>query len=222
MNTGFSLDPFWQQPARSYGVAALAPAGTQAALQPVLAQIAAIAAPCGLRLVPSPHQHLSIYAAAPVRQDFDKDAYWAANAETVLAALRDWAGAQPPVTLRFTSLRATPTAVVAMAADRSEAGDAVWSLRRRLAELLPPPPGGAPRYDLIHLTLARYAAPSALPADFAARIAALPVDLEFPLRDVIVLREMRYPALEFDILATLPLGAPLPASPAPVSPESVA
>lgn len=217
MNTGFSLDPFWQQPARSYGVAALAPAGTQAALQPVLAQIATIAAPCGLRLVPPAHQHLSVYAAAPVRQDFDKDAYWDANAATMLAALRDWAGAQKPVTLRFTSLRATPTAVIAMADDRSEAGAAVWSLRRRLAAILPPPPGGAPRYDMIHLTLARYAAPSALPADFAAQIAAFPVDLEFPLRDVIVLREMRYPALEFDILATLPLDVSSPASPEPVA-----
>ncbi|MFN4276127.1 MAG: 2'-5' RNA ligase family protein [Ferrovibrio sp.] len=217
MNTGFSLDSFWQQPARSYGVAALASAGTQAALQPVLTQVATIAAPCGLCLVPPAHQHLSLYAAAPVRQDFDKDAYWAANAATVLAALRDWAAAQKPVTLRFTSLRATPTAVIAMADDRAEAGAAVWSLRRRLAEVLPPPPGGAPRYDLIHLTLARYAAPSALPADFAARIAALPVDLEFPLRDVIVLRETRYPALEFDILATLPLGAPLQASPGSVA-----
>jgi hypothetical protein len=222
MSGEFNLDPFWQQPARSYGVAALAPAGTQAALQPVLAQIAVIAAPCDLRLVPPSHQHLSIYAVAPVRQDFDKAAYWAANAAKVEAELRDWVAAQPPVTLRFTSLRATPAAIIAMADESAAAGDAVWSLRRRLAAILPPPPGGAPRYDLIHVTLARYGAPDRLPPDFAARIAALPVDLEFPLQQVVLLRETRYPALEFDILATLPLGVPLPVSPAPGSPEFAA
>ncbi|MFN4309861.1 MAG: hypothetical protein ACK4FK_04640 [Ferrovibrio sp.] len=219
MSGGFSLDPFWQQPACSYGVAALAPADLQAALQPLLAQIATIADPCGLRLVPPSHQHLSIYAVAPVRQDFDKEAYWAANAAAVQATLRGWAAAQPPVTLRFAALRATPTAVIAVADDRSEAAEAVWSLRRRLADILPPPPGGAPRYDLVHVTLARYAAPSALPPDFAARIAALPLDLRFLLQDVILLRETRYPALEFDTLAKLSLGAPLPASPAPISPS---
>ncbi|WP_374466267.1 2'-5' RNA ligase family protein [Ferrovibrio sp.] len=217
MSGGFSLDPFWQQPARSYGVAALAPAGTQGALQPVLAQIAATAMPCGLRLVPSSHQHLSIYAVAPVRQNFDKDAYWAANAAKVETELRAWAATLPPVMLRFSGLRATPTAVIAVADDSSEAAEAVWGLRRHLAAILPPPPDGAPRYDLIHITLARYAAPDMLPPDFAARIAALPVDLEFPLQQVVLLRETRYPALEFDILATLPLGVP-----SPVSPESVA
>lgn len=218
MSTGFSLDPFWQQPARSYGVAALAPAGMQAALPPLLAQIAAIAAPCGLRLVPLQMQHLSIYAIAPVRQDFDKDAYWHANQAAAMAALRDWASAQKPVTLRFTGLRATSTAVIAVA----EPDEAIWSLRRRLAVALPSPPGGAPHYNLIHVTLARYGAPDMLPPDFSTRISALSIDLRFPLRDVTVFREMRYPALEFDTLATLPLGIMSPVSPEPVSSEPIA
>ncbi|WP_300300958.1 2'-5' RNA ligase family protein [Ferrovibrio sp.] len=213
MSDRFSLDPLWRQAALSYTAVALAPLGVQAGVQPVLARVAAAAAPAGLRIVPAETLHLSLYGIAPVRSDFDKTAYWQTHGERALTELRDWATAQPPVTLRFTSLRATSIAVIAVA----EPDDAVWSLRRRLAAMLPPPPGGPPQYDLIHVTLARYADAVALPADFAARISALPLDLPFPLHTVALMREAVYPALEFDILATLPLVALPSGSPEPVA-----
>lgn len=204
--TVFLGDPLWQQPARSYNLCAFAEADVQAAAAPLIECIAVEAGSRDALLVSPPDKlHLSLYGIAPVRSEFDKDAYWADVQSLALATLQDWAGRQAAAPLlRFRSLKATPGAVIAVA----ETDEAIWSLRRALAAALPPPPGGAPKYDLIHMTLARYAQPQALPAEFAERIAAQPVALDFPLRQVILMRETQYPALRYDTLATQALRAP--------------
>lgn len=197
--TDFAGDPMWQQPARSYNVAAMADAATQAAVMPLLDTVAALAGGRSvLNVAPLPALHLSLYSVAPVRSVFDKEAYWAQVGEVALAAFAAWSRRHPAVTLRFRHLKATPAAVIAVA----EAAEAVWDLRRSMADALPPPPDGAPQYDLIHMTLARYAQPQALPADFAARIEALPVALDFRLAEAILMRETRYPALDYETIAT--------------------
>lgn len=203
--TGFTGDPLWQQPARSYNVAAFGDADVQAAAAPLIDHIAALAGGRDMLLTaPLDTLHLSLYSIAPVRSDFDKDAYWAAVQPAALSVLRDWSARQDMPLLRFRSLKATPAAVIAVA----EADEAIWTLRRAMAEALPPPPGGAPKYDLIHMTLARYAQPQQLPADFAAAVAALPVALDFPVRQVILMRETRYPSLSYETLVTQTLRAP--------------
>lgn len=203
--TGFTGDPLWQQPARSYNVAAFADTDVQAAAAPLLDCIAALAGGRdALLIAPRETLHLSIYSVAPVRSDFDKDAYWAAVRSLAMSVLQDWCAGTTAPRLRFRSLKATPAAVIAVA----EPDEAIWALRRAMAAALPPPPGGAPKYDLIHMTLARYARPQQLPADFAAAIAAQPVALDFPVRQVILMKETQYPSLSFETLQTQALRAP--------------
>jgi len=203
--SGFTGDPLWQQPAQSYNIAAMAEAAVQQDAAALIDRVAGIAGGRDrLHIAPLDTLHLSLYGVAPVRSRFDKDAYWADVQSIVLQVLRDWAARQAVSTLRFRSLKATSAAVIAVA----EPHDGIWALRAALAAALPPPPGGAPKYDLIHMTLARYAQPQALPSDFAARIAALPVALEYPLRQVILMKETQYPSLGFETLETQALRAP--------------
>ena len=203
--TDFVGDPLWNRPASSYTLAAMADAAAQAAVVPLTAAIAAAAGGADhLHLPPPETLHVSLYSMAPARRAFDKEAYWRLAAQDTYTVLRDWCATQPPFDLHFTSLRAMPEAVIAVAAP----AEPVWTLRRRCAERLPPPPGGAPRYDLIHMTLARYARPQALPGDFAARIGAIAVDMPFALQRVLLMREKIYPSLSFDSLDTMALGAP--------------
>lgn len=202
--SGFVADPLWGRKALSYTIAAFAAPAWQAEAAPVLQAIAdAAGAPQALHLTPAPALHVSLYSVTPVRLDFDKPAYWREHRETVLALLENWCRSRPPGSLRFRELRALPAAVVAVAARN----DAVWELRQQLAEALPPPPGGAPRYDMIHMTLARYAEPAMLPADFAARIGAMPLDLVFRPDAVTVMGEAIYPSLAYDSIAVVPLHA---------------
>ena len=203
--TGFLRDPHWARPLVSYTVMAmLDPAARDASLQ-VLGQVAAIAGSADRLLVAPPETfHLSLYAIAPVRSDFDKDAWWAQHGEQALAVFRRWCDAQPATLLRFRQLRATPTAVIAIA----EPDDAVWSLRRMLRADVPQPPGGTPDYDMIHMTLARYAQPEKLPADFTARIAALPLQINVSLHQACIMRETAYPLLGGEPVETRALPAP--------------
>lgn len=203
--TGFTGDPLWQQPARSYNIAAFADADVQAATAPLIDRIAALAGgSLNLLVAPLDKLHLSLYSIAPVRSDFDKDAYWADVQPVALSVLQAWCADNRAPLLRFRGLKTTPSAVIAVA----EPEDRIWALRHALAAALPPPPGGAPQYDLIHMTLARFARPQQLPGDFATAIAAQPVALDFPLRQVILIKETQYPALRFDILQTQALRAP--------------
>jgi hypothetical protein len=190
--TGFRRDPYWGQPLLSYtAMTLLAPAARDACVQ-ALQRIAAVAGAADRLLVaPADSFHLSLYAIAPVRSDFDKDAWWALHGAGAMAVFRRWCDSQTATLLRFRRLRATETAVIAIA----DTDDAVWSLRRMMRAGVPQPPGGTPDYDMIHMTLARFAQPDRLPADFAERVAALPLALDVPLQDACVMRETAYPLL---------------------------
>lgn len=190
--TGFLRDPHWSRPLLSYTVMALLQPAARAGCVQALQKIAAIAGAADHLLVAPPDTfHLSLYAIAPVRSDFDKDAWWAIHGPQALTVFRRWCDSQPAAVLRFHRLRATATAVIAIA----EPDDAVWRLRRMMQADVPQPPGGTPQYDMIHMTLARFAAPDRLPADFADRIAALPLSIDVPLQDACVMRETAYPLL---------------------------
>ncbi len=185
-------DPYWSRPLVSYTVMQmLQPAARETCLQ-VLAQVSAIAGGADrLLIAPAETFHLSLHAIAPVRSDFDKDAWWQIHGAQALAVFRRWCDTQPATVLRFRELRATSTAVIAVA----ERNQAVWSLRGLLRAEVPQPPGGTPKYDMIHITMARYAQPDELPADFAARVAALPLQLDVDLNAVTLMRETAYPLL---------------------------
>jgi hypothetical protein len=201
----FIRDQYWSQPLVSYTVMQLLDPAGRAACVEVLRLVSAIAGSADYLLIaPAETFHLSLYAIAPVRSDFDKDAWWQSHGEQALAVFRRWCTTQPATVLHFRELRVTQTAVIAVA----EPHDAVWSLRRMLRADVPQPPGGTPNYDMIHMTLARYAQPEKLPADFAARVTALPLDLKVRLHDVALVRETAYPLLGGRPVETHMLQAP--------------
>lgn len=190
--TAFVRDPYWSQPLISYTVMQLLTPAARDACSRLLHEVADMAGGAeNLLIAPAETLHLSLYAIAPVRSDFDKDAWWAVHGDRALTVFRRWCATQPAVTLQFRELRVTQTAVIAVA----EPQDAVWSLRRALSAEVPQPPGGTPTYDMIHMTLARYAQPENLPADFAARVTALPLALDVPLHEITLMRETAYPLL---------------------------
>jgi hypothetical protein len=190
--TAFVRDPYWGRPLVSYTVMALLEAPARARCVDVLRQVSAIAGGADRLLAAPPETfHLSLYAIAPVRSDFDKDAWWAIHGEQALTVFRRWCDLQPATLLRFRELRVTQTAVIAVA----EPDDAVWSLRRLLHAGVPQPPGGTPNYDMIHMTLARFAQPDCLPTDFAVQVAALAPEIDVPLQQACVMRETAYPLL---------------------------
>lgn len=191
MNT-FIRDQYWAQPLVSYTVMQMLEPAARAHCVEILHQVSSIAgSDSHLLIAPVETFHLSLYAIAPVRSDFDKDAWWQIHGEGALAVFRRWCAAQPATVLHFRELRVTQTAVIAAA----EPHDAVWSLRRMLRADVPQPPGGTPNYDMIHMTLARYAQPEKLPEDFAARVTALPLTLDVRLFEPALVRETAYPLL---------------------------
>ncbi|PJI43781.1 hypothetical protein [Ferrovibrio sp.] len=185
-------DPYWGQPLISYTVVQMLEPAARDTCVESLRQVSAIAGGAEhLLIAPAETFHLSLYAIAPVRSDFDKDAWWQVHGQQALTVFRRWCGTQPAAVLKFRELRVTSTAVIAVA----EPHEAVWSLRRLLRAEVPQPPGGTPNYDMIHMTLARYAQPDRLPADFAARVAALPLTLDVRLFEPTLVRETAYPLL---------------------------
>jgi hypothetical protein len=203
--TALIRDPHWSRPLISYTVMALLDAAAREASQHAIARVAAIAGAADHLLVaPAETLHLSLYAIAPVRSDFDKDAWWAVHGDLALSVFRRWCDTQPATVLRFRQLRATSTAIIAIA----ETDDTVWALRRLMRAEVPQPPGGTPDYDMIHMTLARYARPEVFPADFVARVAALPLQIDVPLREPCVMRETAYPLLGGAAIETRALQAP--------------
>lgn len=190
--SGFIRDPYWSRPLVSYTVMQMLDPAARGTCADLLREVADIAGGAGhLLIAPAETFHLSLYAIAPVRSEFDKDAWWQVHGAQALTVFRRWCAAQPASNLKFRELRVTPTAVIAVA----ESHDAVWSLRRVLKAEVPQPPGGTPDYDMIHMTLARYAQPENLPADFAARVTALPLALDVPLHEITLMRETAYPLL---------------------------
>lgn len=190
--TDFIRDPYWARPLISYTVMNLLDDAAREQSVQAVRQVAAIAgSPDHLLVAPPETFHLSLYAIAPVRSDFDKDAWWAEHGEQALSVFRRWCDTQTAVTLRFRQLRATSTAIIAIA----EPEDAVWTLRRMMQAEVPQPPGGTPNYDMIHMTLARYARPDLFPADFATQVAALPLQIDAPLHQASLMRETAYPLL---------------------------
>ncbi|QDO96775.1 hypothetical protein FNB15_05540 [Ferrovibrio terrae] len=204
---GFIRDQYWGQSLISYTVMQMLEPATREACLDVLRRVSAMAGSADYLLIaPAETFHLSLYAIAPVRSDFDKDAWWQIHGEQALAVFRRWCAAQPATLLRFRELRVTQTAVVAVA----EPQEVVWSLRRVLRAEVPQPPGGTPNYDMIHMTLARYAQPEKLPADFAARVMTLPLDLKVRLFEPTLMRETAYPLLGGKPVETHALRAPEP------------
>jgi hypothetical protein len=195
-------DRRWGTPCLAYNVQLDPSPDAVRALTQIQPQVAALC-PMPLHLIPAECLHVSVYAIAPFHwASPDKEAYWRKIAPSCLAELRDACGRRGPSTLCFTALRVTPHAVIATA--RDDAG-LVGTLRGRLRGVADPEVP-TPAYDLVHTTLARFAADGALDGETLGSITSLTVRVSFEVAAVRIVRECLYPSLVLEPVATIAIG----------------
>ncbi len=197
---GFIRDPHWDTARLSYAIQAPAPGPVQAAFEAMRDRIEAMAPAGSFWRAPAERLHVSVHILANARHDYDKDAYWAVAEAAALAELEQIE--RRAFTWHFDRLIAAPLGVIAAASPDPR----LAALRHRLIARLPPPPvPHEPPYPLVHCTLLRYADPVALPADFAARVASLPCDMDWRVLRLDLLRNERYPSLHPRLVQTFTL-----------------
>lgn len=159
--------------------------------------------PGPLYLCPPRSLHVSIFTLISARSTHaGKEAQWQSFAASSIADLEELCCGEPCIDLVFDRLRVTPSAVIALAGGRSAAIDAI---RRHFTEVLHEAGLDAPSYDLTHVTLARFTREFTLPDETVATVAALPVSIDARVGAVDLVRELVYPALECDVIATVRL-----------------
>lgn len=155
---------------------------------------------------PEPQLHCSVAWPLAVGRDFGqpKDEIWQQHGEDwlkIIAAVTDAAG---PLRLRYQRLVMTDAAIIAVAAEPNPVGD----LRREIVAAL-----GLPweicygSVGVVHTTLLRYSQPVADPAGLLRHLVALPISIETKVSELLMVREFRYPTLDYEILRRLPLSA---------------
>lgn len=208
MTVTVTQDERWAEPCLAYNLQTNLASHTAQALCR-LQQLIAQRLPVRLLLPPAASMHISLYALVYVHWNSPhKQAYWQQIAEPTLARLEQVCSAQPSFTVRFTQLRVTERAIIALA---PEACEPITLVRRRLAELLASPDLPRPNHDIVHTTLARFAESSLLDAEAVRALEQLPLALDAQVSTLSVMREHVYPSLASEEVRRFLLLAPPPA-----------
>lgn len=195
-------DDIWGQPCLAYHVQPSLEPETREAFEAVQRSIAE-QWPEPLHIGPKPGLHVTIYPLVPVRGTFDKDAYWQGIARQSQSLLEDLCAGRQALELRFSRLKVTDTAIIAIATEET---GLIAAIRDRIVSDIPPPPGHEPIiYDLIHSTLARYPTRTSIPDDVVGRIESLPVSIPASVSHIRLVRETLFPCLVTDEIASIPL-----------------
>jgi len=195
-------DDIWGQPCLAYHVQPSLEPETRDAFAEVQRTFADLW-PEPLHIGPKPGLHVTIYPLVTVKGGFDKDAYWRSIAGRSQNILEELCTGHRALELRFSRLKVTDTAIIATA---SEETGLIASIRERIVNEIPPPPGQKPIiYDLIHSTLARYRTNAAIPDEVVERIESLPVSIPAPVTRIRLVRETLFPCLATDEIASIPL-----------------
>lgn len=195
-------DDIWGEPCLAYHVQPHLLPETQASLAKVQGEIAAHW-PVPLFLAPPEALHVTLYALVQVRHRYDKQGYWSSIQEPCRALLEEICTGHLPLELRFSRLKVTDTAIIAVATDETGLIDRV---RKAIVEVISPPPGHEPiSYDLIHTTLARYRTSDAISGATVEAIEAIPVSVKAPVPRLKMVRETLFPCREIGEIHSFPL-----------------
>lgn len=194
-------DPLWRRPCRAYVVQARLEGGCRdglAALQRRLAGASPGVTPC-----PPPSLHVSLAVLLSVRREYHepKDALWHRWGQAWSDGLREEAADLDPFEIRFSGLHVSDAAVIAVA----DPCPPVERLRRRALDLqrLAGVPAAQP--SIVHCTLLRSTA-SGHDLSALARVAAgLEVAAATEVTELRVERELVYPSLVGETVASFPL-----------------
>jgi hypothetical protein len=131
-----------------------------------------------------------------------KSAIWASIAAPVLRVLREHCARASEITIHFDRLRVERLAVIVRA---TAYPPFIHELRRDLGAVVAK--AGLPIlvYNLVHITLARYARTEELDGDLVESLESMPVSLAFTPMSMRIVRELIYPSLRADVLTEVPL-----------------
>jgi len=147
--------------------------------------------------VPRTAMHISVAWLLPVHHDFaiTKEEMWVANKQLWQLAMSTTFAEIGEFEVSFNAVIATDAAVIALA----EPTGTVNRIRQMLAETLAVP-WEICRGDLVHTTLFRYAEPLNRPKDFLTRVANIKLTNKVRVKKLLLVREYRFPSLEFEVL----------------------
>ncbi len=195
-------DTIWGQPCLAYHVQPELSPETRASLG-ALQKAIAERWPVPLYFAPAEALHVTLYALINVKDRFEKESYWRSIAAPCRALMESLCTGHGPLELRFSSLKVTDTAIIAVAADET---GLIKEIRERIADLIPPPPGLKPmRYNLIHSTLARYRTSDVVPDDIVRTVEAIPVSIRAPVDRLKIISETLFPCQVMDEIFSFPL-----------------
>jgi len=157
----------------------------------------------GLLRVPEHALHISVLNLIDVRTPYrqGKAELWERFGSWWISAAAKAVEAVEPFMVTYREVRATGAAVIAVAQSVAVIDD----LRRAAAERLSLPRETPSQRQLLHTTLFRYASRDVDMPRIREVATTTPLDVSFVVEELAVNREDRFPSLELDTLAILPL-----------------
>jgi hypothetical protein len=197
------LEHRWGRPCLAYNVCVLP--GTASAALPAI-QAAAMNMEPSLLRIPERALHTNVFCLLPVHEEFDqhKDELWQCHGGGWMASLADVAGKTGSFRLHYQCLVATDSAIIAVADEPNP----LSAFRRELTPVLRFP-GNLNAGELVHMTLFGYAGPLRDPASLVRWLGATEFDIAVDVSELIVMRELIFPSLGYEIVHRLPLRDPL-------------
>ncbi len=171
----------------------------------------------GLLRVPEGALHISAVNLLDVRAHYrqGKAKLWERFGARWIAAVAKAAAASEPFVVSYHELRATSAAVVAVAHPVA----AIDILRRTAEERLSLPAETPRQRTLIHTTLFRYASSEVDLREVQMTAGAVRLGVSFVVDELAVMREERFPSLEVQTLAVIPVGDGTDATPPNCQPD---
>src|SRR5215469_4412209 len=179
----------WGAPGVGYLLLFRPDAEASAALARLQEQVLAIE-PSLLRQ-PEAQLHTSVAWLLPVGREFSepKDALWAEHGEDWLKIITVITDSTLPMRLCYRRLVVTAAAIIAVAEEPNPVG----GLRRELTAALGLPwPISYGTVGVVHTTLFRYQQPLSDPAGLLRRLEAMPIAIETPVSELLMVRESRF------------------------------
>lgn len=197
-----AADGMWGAPCLAYNIQGVLPDDTLNAIAQMQHGLHGAGLPA-FNPCPRGSLHISIHALVPVRAPIaGKQDYWAGISAKALSDLDRLCRGRRSIAIHLNEIRLTPTAIIAIA---RAVPDLVDDIRTYFSKWPAQPGWIRPRYDIAHVTLARFSAAGLIPAALVRDISARPMSLETTVSRIQLVRERVYPSLEADAISSLDL-----------------
>jgi 2'-5' RNA ligase len=197
------VSSLWAQPSRGYNVHIELDLRTRSSLEKI--QQSLYQAEPNLLVCPEKTLHVTLawLVAVHVSYQVDKDSLWKRHGEEWMAQLRSIAAQHAKFRITYEHVVATDSAVIALA----QPSEPVNRIREMIRQRLRLPPETRNGANLVHTTLFRYGGALCDPQKLLAMLEDTSVDATAEVEELVVSKELVYPALEAEVLGRLPLAS---------------